>query len=138
MQARELMEIALRARERAYAPYSGFLVGAALLTPSGKVYTGCNVESAAYAPTCCAERTALVKAVSEGERSFAAIAVAGGNRSEDGRTPCPPCGVCRQFLREFCGGELKVYLADGEKILSVSLGELLPMSFGKERLGGES
>lgn len=130
--AHRLAQEALAMRKMAYAPYSGFRVGAALLGKSGRIYTGCNVENAAFTPTCCAERTALFKAVSEGERSFAAIAVAGG----DGY--CPPCGVCRQALREFCDDYFTVILAAEQKEpLSVTLGALFPKSFGPDFLAEE-
>ena len=95
MEARELLAMAYEARERSYAPYSHFRVGAALLTKSGKVYKGCNIENAAYTPTNCAERTAFFKAVSEGEREFTAIAIVGGKEGE-ACDFCAPCGVCRQ------------------------------------------
>ena len=130
-----LAAIALEARKMAYTPYSGFRVGAALLTVSGKVYRGCNIENAAYSPTNCAERTAFFKAVSEGEREFAAIAIAGGGGDEpDG--VCPPCGVCLQVMVEFCDPEsFDVYLVgkDGETV-ALKLRELLPYGFSKEKL----
>ena len=97
----KLMEIAVKAREMSYSPYSNFRVGAALLGKSGKVYTGCNVENAGYTPTNCAERTALFKAISEGEHEFSAIAIVGG-LGENISEFCAPCGVCRQALSEFC------------------------------------
>ena len=97
----ELIHKAIAAREFAYAPYSNFCVGAALLTKSGKIYTGCNVENAGYSATNCAERTAFFKAVSEGEREFAAIAIVGGPRGPLTEY-CSPCGVCRQVMAEFC------------------------------------
>ena len=102
---KELMLAAMEAREGAYAPYSGFYVGAALLTAEGKIYTGCNIENAAYTPTNCAERTAIFKAVSDGERDFTAIAVAGGPKGEPPGEFCPPCGVCRQVMAEFCDAD---------------------------------
>lgn len=130
-----LMKMAMDARYRAYAPYSNFQVGAALLGKSGKVYTGCNIENASYSATNCAERTALYKAVSEGEREFAAIAVSGGEAGEKGDEPCPPCGVCRQVLAEFCEGDLEVILAAGDGNCRIyQLKDLLPMAFGKEIL----
>ena len=101
MSDKELMQAAVKARKMAYAPYSGFFVGAALLTKDGKVYTGCNIENASYTPTNCAERTAFFKAVSEGERAFEAIAVVGG-KGEELSELCAPCGVCRQVMTEFC------------------------------------
>ena len=97
MEAEELIKAAMEAKEHAYAPYSHFRVGAALLTKSGKVYQGCNIENAGYSPTNCAERTAFFKAVYEGEREFAAIAING-----DGDDYLYPCGVCRQVMAEFC------------------------------------
>ena len=97
---KELVALAEQARERAYCPYSGFAVGAALLCADGTVYTGCNIENAAFGPSVCAERTAIFKAVSEGRRDFAALAVAGGPAGSPVERECPPCGVCRQVLRE--------------------------------------
>ena len=122
-----LIEVASNARKNAYAPYSGYPVGAALLTASGNVYAGCNVENAAYSVTICAERAAVVKAISEGERDFDAIAVV----TADGGTPC---GECRQFLREF-GADIAVIVADTDGHFSLTtVGELLPKAFtlGKE------
>lgn len=129
MTDRELVEKAKQAAERAYAPYSGFTVGAALLSKSGKVYLGCNIENASYSPTCCAERAAFFKAVSEGERDFCKIAIVGG-RALDFADYCTPCGVCRQVMSEFCKADFTVILGrnDGE-YRSVSLGELLPSGF---------
>ena len=128
-----LMEAAVSAREFSYSPYSGYRVGAALLGKSGKVYTGCNVENAGYTPTNCAERTAVFKAVSEGERAFAAIAVAGG--AGDRIDPaCTPCGVCRQVLAEFCAPDTPVIMGTPENVRVMTLGELLPFAFTKENL----
>lgn len=125
----ELIAHAQEAMARAYAPYSGYKVGAALLTKSGRIYLGCNLENASFSPTICAERTAFAKAVSEGERDFAAIAVIGG---KDGAASgfCPPCGVCRQVMREFCRDDFRILLgrADGE-CRSFTLAQLLPESF---------
>jgi cytidine deaminase len=127
----ELVSLARQAREQAYVPYSHFPVGAALLGRSGRVYTGCNVENAAYPLTTCAERTAVTKAVSEGEREFEAIAVVTA-------TGATPCGGCRQILREFAGpaGDLQVIVADldGHK-REFSIVELLPAGFTAEQLG---
>ena len=124
-----LVELAFAMLERSYVPYSHFPVGAALLCADGTVFTGCNVENAAYGSTICAERTALVKAVSEGRKRFAAIAIAG--RSED---YCWPCGACRQMLYEFAP-ELTVLVAraDGQ-FVKLPLGELLPHGFGPANL----
>lgn len=139
MDDRELVRRALKARERAYVPYSKFQVGAALLTNTGKVYQGCNIECASYSPSNCAERTAFFKAVSEGECGFAAIAVAGGPAGAPVREFCPPCGVCRQVMREFCDPEaFRVILAsDAEHWNVYLLKELLPLGFGPENLHGE-
>ena len=113
MTPEELVRQALAAMKFAYVPYSGFTVGAALLTKSGKVYLGCNIENAAYGPSNCAERTAIFKAVSEGEREFAAIAVVGG---KDGNAAdiFPPCGVCRQVMQEFCAPSFMIYMGRSE------------------------
>jgi cytidine deaminase len=128
-----LMETAVAAREFSYSPYSGYRVGAALLGKSGRVYTGCNVENAGYTPTNCAERTAIFKAVSEGEREFAAIAVVGG-MGEAIDPACAPCGVCRQVLAEFCSPDMPVILGSPEEMRVLTLGELLPFAFTKENL----
>lgn len=126
----ELMRLAVEAREMAYAPYSKFRVGAALLGKSGKVYKGCNVENAAYTPTNCAERTAVFKAVSEGEREFVAIAIVGG-MSETIADFCAPCGVCRQVLAEFCDKDFRLVLGNPDKLQIFTFGEILPLAFGK-------
>ena len=133
----ELMQFAEEARKFSYCPYSHFAVGAALLTTGGKVYTGCNVENAGYTATNCAERTAVFKAISEGERDFAAIAVIGAPEGEAGKF-CAPCGICRQVLREFCEPEtFRVLLGTTEGVTSYTLAELLPVSFGPADLKGE-
>ena len=132
----ELMTEAKKAREHAYAPYSHFQVEAALLTKSGKLYHGCNIENAAYSPSNCAERTAFFKAVYEGEREFEKIAIAGGPAGKEAEEPCAPCGVCRQVMMEFCDpDEFKIILADGKGgCLQRSLKELLPLGFGPKNL----
>ena len=130
MKYKMLIEKALDARNNAYAPYSSFLVGAALLCADGKIYTGCNIESASYSPTCCAERVAFFKAVSEGKRSFEAIAIVGGESSATDLAFCPPCGVCRQVMSEFCDKYFKIILADGSGEYKIfTLSELLPLNF---------
>ena len=133
MTDKELLLTAIEAREKAYAPYSNHKVGAALVGKSGKVYTGCNVENAAYTPTNCAERTAIFKAVSEGEREFVAIAIVGGIGDELSKV-CAPCGVCRQVLAEFCGSDMHIVMGTPDEIVTSTLGELLPHSFGKSDL----
>lgn len=126
----ELVALAKEARARAYTPYSGFAVGAALLCRDGRIYQGCNIENAAFGPTICAERVAVFKAVYDGERDFAAIAVAGGKAGEEITGLFPPCGVCRQVLREFCGLDLMLYMAkENGEYEARTLGEMLPMSF---------
>jgi len=131
MTPEKLIELAKEAMLGAYAPYSGFKVGAALLCADGSVYLGCNIENAAYTPTVCAERTAIFKAVSEGKRDFTAIAVCGG---KDGviSGAFPPCGVCRQVLREFCRDDFTVYLVKKDGFDTVTLADLLPHSFSAE------
>ena len=129
MTPEELVRQALAAMKFAYVPYSGFTVGAALLTKSGKVYLGCNIENAAYGPSNCAERTAIFKAVSEGEREFSAIAVVGG---KDGVAAdiFPPCGVCRQVMQEFCAPDFMIYMGRGDDSYeAVPLEQLLPYGF---------
>ena len=130
---KELLQFAIEARKQSYSPYSNFRVGAALLTKSGKVYGGCNIENAAYTPTNCAERTAIFKAVSEGEREFTAIAIVGGKGDEPADF-CAPCGVCRQVLAEFCDPDFRIILGTPDNIRVYTLAELLPLSFGKADL----
>ena len=133
MTPEELVRQALAAMKFAYVPYSGFTVGAALLTKSGKVYLGCNIENAAYGPSNCAERTAIFKAVSDGEREFAAIAVVGG---KDGVAAdiFPPGGVCRQGMQEFCEPGVMIYMgrSDGTYVAE-SLGAMLPYGFTADK-----
>lgn len=124
---------AQEARKKSYSPYSHYRVGAALLTKNGKVFTGCNVENAAFTPTNCAERTAIFKAVSEGERDFEAIAIVGGRENEEGGF-CAPCGVCRQVIAEFCDKDFKIILGNEEKFDIYTLDALLPFSFSKNDL----
>ena len=126
----ELISRALEVRKNAYAPYSDFRVGAALLSDSGGIYTGCNIENSAYTPTNCAERTAFFKAVSEGVRSFRAICIAGGPGEREPEEPCPPCGVCRQVMLEYCGPDFEVILAvNGQQYEVYTLDRLAPMGF---------
>ena len=128
MYPEELCKLAIAAMAHAYVPYSGYKVGAALLCADGTVYQGCNIENAAYSPTNCAERTAFFKAVYDGHRDFTAIAVCGG---KDGviTGAFPPCGVCRQVMREFCGDDFLIYLVNEKGFETVTLSDLLPFGF---------
>ena len=125
-----LVDSALSAREKSYCPYSGFAVGAALLSEDGKCYTGANVENASYTPTICAERVAFFQAVHEGKRKFSAIAIVGGKADEALSDFCAPCGVCRQVMSEFCDGDFLIILYDGKNVAVYTLDELLPLRFG--------
>lgn len=128
MEYKELAKIAARSKDKAYAPYSKFRVGAALLTSEGKVYKGANIENAVFGLTICAERTAVFQAVLDGEENFEAIAIAGSLNDFT-----PPCGSCRQVLTELCGHHLDIVLVNPEEELKIiKLGELLPMSFDKD------
>ena len=124
-----LIQTAVKMLDFSYVPYSHFHVGAALLTKSGKIYTGCNIENAAYGPSNCAERTAIFKPVTEGEKEFEAIAVVGGSEGKI-EDFCPPCGVCRQVMAEFCDKDFKIILSNGKKeVKTFTLSDLLPESF---------
>ena len=128
MDLKKLINEAVSARDMSYSPYSGFKVGAALLAESGAVYAGCNIENAAYTPSICAERTAFAKAVSQGEREFLAIAVAGWKNT---RGFAYPCGVCRQVMMEFCDpSTFIIIVTDGSDYRQYTLAELLPQGFG--------
>lgn len=131
----ELINRAKQAMEKAYCPYSGYKVGAALLTKDGQIFTGCNIENASFTPTVCAERTAFFKAISEGNTEFSAIAIVGG---KDGVISgiFPPCGVCRQVMSEFCDPEdFKVYLGtETDEYKSLTLAGLLPYGFSKDNV----
>ena len=134
MNDESLVKLAFEARELSYAPYSKFKVGAALLAKNGKVYTGCNIESASYTPTNCAERTAFFKAVSEGVTEFEAIAVVGAHESSPVDI-CYPCGVCRQVMAEFCNSDFRIIMGDDRGQLQIcTLDEILPYRFGPEDL----
>ena len=139
MNEEEIQNLILNAfegRTRSYCPYSGFAVGAALLTASGEIFRGCNVENSSYGATICAERTAALKAVSEGEREFKAIAIVGGPKeAKELSDYAYPCGVCRQFLSEFAGPDMTVIVAksiDDKKIFKLS--ELLPAAFSADSM----
>ena len=124
-----LLDLANRARERSYCPYSGISVGAALITKSGRVYLGANIENSSFTPTVCAERVAFFKAISEGEREFMAIASAGGEKDQPAKADFPPCGVCRQVMGEFCRGDFRVIWGNSETVTDTTLEKILPHSF---------
>lgn len=129
MKTNDLISCAINIKKIAYAPYSNFNVGAALLCKDGTVYTGCNIENASFSATVCAERVAIQKAVSDGKKDFVSIVISGG------KDFCPPCGICRQVLSEFCDRDFNVILAKSENDYKVyKLGELFPFSFTNESL----
>ena len=130
---KRLMEKANEMRKTAYAPYSHFRVGAVLVTKDGKEYTGCNFENASFPATVCAERTAFAKAISEGEREFACIAIVGGREGEISPF-CAPCGVCRQVMSEFCGSDFEEVLGTHDKFKVFKFDEVLPMRFTGDEL----
>lgn len=136
-ETKHLVQEAIEARNSAYTPYSHFTVGAALLTQDGKIYRGCNIENAAYSPGNCAERTAFFKAVSEGERKFKAIAIVGGKEGKPIHELCPPCGVCRQVMMEFCNPPtFEIILAtSSDEWKNFTLEQMLPLGFGPQNLG---
>lgn len=134
MMKSELIRAAIDARKNAYAPYSSYRVGAALLTENGKIYTGCNIENSAFSPTICAERTAFAKAISEGESRFVRIAIVGGKNESEYATPC---GVCRQVMSEFCDGNFEIIVAKSQDdFIIYTISDLLPHSFSNDSLGG--
>lgn len=139
MDRKALIQAAIDMRNNSYSPYSNFTVGAALLTKNGEIFTGCNIESASYTPSNCAERTAFFKAVSEGHREFSMIAISGGKKGEEPHEHCAPCGVCRQVMMEFCDPKtFKILLVKSpEDYIEMTLEELLPMGFGPASLSGE-
>lgn len=130
MDHERLLQEAHEARKNAYAPYSGFTVGAALLTRSGKIFRGCNIESSVFSPSLCAERVALAKAISEGEKGFVAIAVVGAPSEEEAVKACFPCGVCRQVLSEHVEmSSFAIVVEDKGTVMTYYLSELLPKTF---------
>ena len=137
MDDRRLVELAFEAREHAYAPYSHWTVGTALLCADGSIYQGCNIENAAYSPSHCAERTAFVRALYDGQRDFEAIAVVGGPEGCDAPDFCAPCGVCRQVMMEFCDpATFRIVMGRTGAEPKVALfGELFPEGFGPANLG---
>ena len=129
------IDAAFEAREKAYAPYSNFAVGAALITKEGKIYKGCNIENASFGATNCAERTAFFKAISEGEIAFKAIVIVGGMIGKQPDTYAFPCGMCRQVMTEFCNDDFCIICAKSKNDLQVfSLSELVPFGFAKEAM----
>ena len=130
-----LIDTAIHQLKYSYTPYSNFKVGAALLAKNGQVYTGCNIENAGYTATNCAERTAFFKAVSEGEREFTAIAIAGGISGEAPVEYAYPCGICRQVMQEFCRDDFVIYVVNSEQDYQrYTLKELLPFGFGGDAI----
>ena len=127
-----LIEKAIEARSRSYAPYSEFSVGAALLCADGSIYTGANIENASYTPTVCAERVAFFAAVHDGHRDFSAIAIVGGKSGCPVDELCPPCGVCRQVMSEFCSGDFVIILGNEKATRAMTLEELMPYRFSLE------
>lgn len=126
----KLLDIASEARKNSYCVYSKFMVGAALLCENGEIFTGCNIENVSYSMTNCAERTALFKAVSEGNKNFKAIAVVGALVNSDCMTePCFPCGACLQVMSEFCSSDFEIVLSENHKAQIFSLSELMPINF---------
>lgn len=133
MTDKELIKIAVNALKNSYAPYSNFNVAAVLLSKSGKVYTGVNVENSSFGATICAERTAISKAVSEGETKFLKIVIIGGKNGAI-NSFCTPCGICRQVFSEFCEKDFTIILFDGKNTKHLTLEEIIPHSFGRESL----
>jgi cytidine deaminase len=127
-----LIKPALEVRKNAYSPYSGFCVGAALLCADGDIFTGVNIENSSYGGTICAERSAFASAVSMGKRDFKAIAIVGAPYGEKIAKLCYPCGICRQFMLEFCSDDFEIILFDGKNTVTKTLGELLPEGFRLE------
>ena len=131
---KKLVEEAIKMLNFSYVPYSHFHVGAALLTTEDEIYTGCNIENSAFGPTNCAERTAFFKAISEGKKTFKAIAIVGGSNGII-KDFCPPCGVCRQVMREFCKDDFEIILGKSpDNYIVKTFKEILPLSFGSEDL----
>ncbi len=133
MREKDLINKALLTMNNSYSPYSSFKVGAALLCKSGNIYIGTNVENASYSATICAERSAIASAVSNGETEFLMLAIVGGKNGEI-IDFCNPCGICRQVINEFCDGDFKILTTNGKEIKAYRLDELLPHSFGREKL----
>lgn len=130
----KLAKIALQMRSKAYAPYSHFTVGVALLARSGEVYEGTNIENASFGATICAERVAISRAIIEGENTFDAIAIAGAKEGEEVLKPCYPCGICVQTLSEFFDADTKVILVEGDSYSVCNFSDIAPATFGKEDL----
>ncbi len=133
MSDKELIDIAINSLKNSYAPYSNFNVAATLLSKSGKVYTGVNVENSSFGATICAERTAFLKAISEGETEFVKIAIIGGKNGKIANF-CAPCGICRQTFSEFCEKDFTIILFDGKNTKHLTLEKIIPHNFGRENL----
>ena len=131
---KDLVDAAVKARNQAYSPYSSFCVGAALLCDDGTVYNGANIENASYGATICAERVAFSHALFEGKRDFKAIAIVGSKRGDRISSYCAPCGICRQFMAEFCREDFVILLFDGNNIKELALDSLLPEAFDRANL----
>ena len=131
---KELLLAARKARENSYCPYSGFAVGAALLTEDGKIYTGANIENASYTPTVCAERVAFFTAIHNGEKKFNAIAISGGKAGNEPASAFYPCGVCRQVISEFCDENFVVIVDSPNGAITLTMNELYPYGFTKEQM----
>jgi homotetrameric cytidine deaminase len=129
-----LVQNALKMREKSYAPYSKFTVGASLLTKDGTIYDGCNVENASYSMSMCAERTAIFKAITEGKLEFSAIAIVGGTQGEEISQYCYPCGACIQVMNEFCKPNFEIILYDGKSIRVLPLRKVLPYGFNSDTM----
>lgn len=125
----KLINEAIEARKKSYSPYSHFAVGASLLCADGTVFTGANIENSSYTPTVCAERVAFFEAINKGHRDFLAIAIVGGKDSEKISDFCPPCGVCRQVMSEFCNGNFEIILSNGTDTNVFTLDEIMPCRF---------
>ena len=130
----DLVNAALKARDKSYSPYSSFCVGAALLCDDGEMFEGANIENAAYGAVNCAERTAFFTALMNEKKKFRAIAIVGAKRGEEVTSICAPCGICRQVMAEFCEPDFEIVLFDGKTVQTKTLDELLPAAFDKSNL----
>lgn len=133
MDIQKLISMAIQIRQNSYSPYSNFAVGAALITTDNTIFTGCNIENSSFSPTICAEQTAIFKAISDGYKTFKAIAIVGGPKNIELVNLCPPCGVCRQVISEFCNDDFQIILATSEIDYKIyTFADLLPIRFDKK------